>query len=96
MKSTSTVYPDTIQPGKIKNGVVKCYVTWNVTEKTIDLEGENTQTVYEHEYGWINWALDDASYLTRENGKQVLTEAGEQYFVDNAEEIVKWVKPTTV
>lgn len=96
MKSTSTIYPVKVQPGKIRNGIVKCYVTWNVVEKTIDLDGGNTQMVYEHEYGWIDWVLDDVSYITRDGGKQVLTEAGKQYFVDTADEIVKWVQAAVV
>ena len=96
MKATSTTYPDAVQPGKIKKGVVTCFVVWDVTEKQIPLDDETTQTVWEHEYANIDWTLDDVSYLERVGGKLQLTEAGQQYFIDNADEIVKWARPMGV
>lgn len=96
MKSTSTIYPDTVQPGKIRKGVVTCFVTWDIVEKQIPIDDETTQTVWEHECASIDWTLDDAAYLERVDGKLQLTEAGQQYFIDNADEIVKWAKPAVL
>lgn len=96
MKATSTVYPAKVQPGKIRKGIVNCYVTWNVVEKQIEIDDGDPQTVYEHEYAWIDWTLDSADYLERVGGKQTLTDEGIAYFEDHADEIVAWAKPTTV
>lgn len=96
MKSTSTVYPEKIQPGKIKSGIVSCFVTWNVVEKQIELDDGSFQTIYEHDYAWIDWVIDNADYLERVNGKLVLTQAGIDYFEENADEILKWVQPTGI
>lgn len=96
MKSTSTVYPAKVQPGKIKHGIVSCFVTWNVVEKQIEMEDGDPQTVYEHEYAWIDWVLDNTDYLERVGGKLTLTEAGSAYFEEHADEIIEWARASVV
>jgi hypothetical protein len=96
MKSSSTVYPLKVQPGKIKNGIVKCYVTWNVIEKQIELSDDVSQTIYEYDYAWVEWVLDNIDYISRVNGKLILTDAGIAYFENNADAIVKWAMPSVV
>jgi hypothetical protein len=96
MKSTSTIYPSKVQPGKIKSGVVECYVTWNIIEKQIELDCGELQTIYEHDYAWIDWTIDNIDYINRVNGKLILTDAGIAYFEDNADDIIKWAMPSVV
>lgn len=92
MKTNGNSVPAAIRPDIVKQGAVRINCAWDITEKEVEDEEGQPRVSYDYESGVIWWALPDPSYIARENGKQILTEAGKAYLQSMSDEILKWVQ----
>ena len=85
----SCEYPETIRIDVIKNGAARLLCRWDVREIEVKTD-EDTHTEYEYQEEVVWWALPLPEYVERVNGRQALTELGQQYIADHTEEILQW------
>lgn len=92
----STVCPEPLHVDRIVHGAADLRCRWDIHEVEVE-DDTGTRTEWEYtEQVIIGWALDTPGYLTRENGRQVLTDAGRQYFAESKDEILLWAQTAGV
>lgn len=88
----STIEPDAICIDKIKAGSVRLICHWDINTVEITDEEIGSHTEYEYQEEIIWWALPSPAYIVKVEGKQVLSEAGQEYLSSIENEILDWAK----
>jgi hypothetical protein len=93
MKVQSNLQPDEIYIDKIKNGRARLLCHWDIEEKSITNESDETTTVYEYNEKvlWWTFPLEDETGLVLDNRENI-----SQYIQNNKSEILNFAKGAEV